>query len=596
MSGDELEVLLVEDNPGDARLIEEMLRDAGDLRRRVEGDAATDDGSRIHHETSLTDGLDRLSETGADVLLLDLGLPESTGLETLERVLDATEFVPIVVLTGLRDEGVGIEAVERGAQDYLVKDEVTSDLLVRSIHHAIERNRQERERARRVEQLEALNRLNRVSQDITHAVITTDTREDLERTVCERLVASDAYRFAWIGEVNRSTDEVTPRVSAGVEEGYLDEVTVDLSDGAEPEGPGAKAVRTRSVQVVQNVRADPEFEPWRERASARDYGSAAAIPIAHEDLFYGILAVYAESPNAFSEPEVEVLERLGDVIGHAITAVERRDALASDAALELEFAVTGFAEPLTGLTTSDDAVVDVETVVRSDDGVVAYGRADGVSREEFEGAVDRTDAIDEFRFLSSDGDELGFELVTDAATSLVTAVATHGGQISSGTVADGELRFVVGFPRGRDKRQLVELVEDHCPGASPRAQRTVERDDADVDTATSVIDDRLTDKQRSAVETAVFAGFFDWPRTSTGEDVADRLGVSPATFTQHLRAAERKLFEALFRDESADEESAPWTPLDADSEADSRPEANAESEPGSESATDADFETESGSE
>ncbi|WP_436923213.1 bacterio-opsin activator domain-containing protein [Halosimplex amylolyticum] len=581
MSGDELDLLLIEDNPGDARLIEEMLREVGDLRQRVEGDAAGADGSRIHHETTLSDGLDRLAESGTDVLLLDLGLPESTGLETLERVLDATEFVPIVVLTGLRDEGVGVEAVQRGAQDYLVKDEVTSDLLVRSIHHAIERNRQERERARRLEQLEALNNLNRVSQDITHAVITTDTRDDLERTVCERLVASDAYRFAWIGEVDRSTDEVTPRVSAGVEAGYLDEITVSLDGESGPEGPGAKAVRTQSVQVVQNVRTDPAFERWRDRASERDYGSAAAVPIAHEDLFYGVLAVYAESPNAFSEPEVEVLGRLGDVIGHAITAVERRDALVSDAALEIEFAVTGVAEELTALTADGQAVVDVETVVRSDRGVVAYGRADGVSGDAFREAVERTEVVDEFRFLSSDGDELGFELVTDIATSLVTAVATHGGQVSSATIADGELRFVVGFPRGRDKRQLVELVEEHCPGAVPRAQRTVQRDDDAVDTAASVIEDRLTEKQRSAVETAVFAGFFDWPRTSTGEEVADRLGVSPATFTQHLRAAERKLFEALFRDESADGESAPWTPLESDSGSDSDSVTESQSDSGS---------------
>ncbi|WP_459194494.1 bacterio-opsin activator domain-containing protein [Halosimplex sp. J119] len=566
MPGDELDVLLIEDNPGDARLIEEMIREAGDLRRRVEADAGAADGSQFHHETTLTDGLDALAESGADVLLLDLGLPESTGLDTLESVLDATEFVPIVVLTGLRDEEVGIEAVQRGAQDYLVKDEVTSDLLVRSIHHAIERNRQERERARRLEQLEALNRLNRVSQDVTHAVITTEAREDLERTVCERLVASDAYRFAWIGEVNRSTDQVTPRVSAGVEEGYLDDVTISLDDSGS-EGPAAAAVRTGEVQVVQDVRTDPSFEPWREIAGDRDFESVAAIPIAHEDLFYGLLVVYAESPSAFSDPEVEVLGRLGDVIGHAITAVERRDALVSDEVLELEFTTTGVAGELTALTAGTDAAIDVETVVRSDEGVVAYGQADGVSRDELADAFERADLIGDFRFLSSEGDDLGFELVTDAITSLVTAVATHGGQISGATVASGEFRFVVGFPRGRDKRQLVDLVEDHCPGATPRAQRTVQRDDADVDTAASVIDDRLTEKQRAAVETAVFAGFFDWPRTSTGEDVADRLGVSPATFTQHLRAAERKLFEALFRDgEASDDDSASWTPLESDRE------------------------------
>jgi predicted DNA binding protein/GAF domain-containing protein len=82
-------------------------------------------------------------------------------METLRTMTESVGAAPVIVLTGLRDEQVGVEAIQHGAQDYLVKDEVTSDLLVRSIHHAIERNAQERRRLRRREQLEALNTLTR---------------------------------------------------------------------------------------------------------------------------------------------------------------------------------------------------------------------------------------------------------------------------------------------------------------------------------------------------------------------------------------------------------------------------------------------------
>jgi len=314
MSEEKLDVLLIEDNPGDARLIEEMLGDAEELLQRVDVGAATVNGSQVHSEQRLSAGLDRLSELDVDVVLLDLNLPDSTGLDTLATVVEATEFVPVVVLTGLRDEQLGVEAIQRGAQDYLVKDEVTSDLLVRSMHHAIERNHQERERARRREQLEAVNHLNRVAQDVTHAVITTSTREQLERAVCERLVASDAYRFAWIGEVDHTNQRIVPRLAAGVEEGYLDDVTISL-DGEDPRGPSEKAVKTHQVHVMQNMQTAPEFEPWREDALARDYRSSVAVPIVYEDLLYGVLNIYASSPNAFSEPEVDILSRLGDVIG-----------------------------------------------------------------------------------------------------------------------------------------------------------------------------------------------------------------------------------------------------------------------------------------
>lgn len=544
--GRPLEVLLIEDNPGDARLIEEMLRDAADLLHRVEVGGSATANPELHHESYLADGLERLAGTVVDAVLLDLNLPDSAGMETLATVAEAAEWTPIVVLTGLRDEGVGIEAIQEGAQDYLVKDEVTSDLLARSLRHAIERNRQERERAQRREQLERINRLNEISGDVTHAVITTSSREELERAVCERLVASDAYRFAWLGDVERGTDRLSPRVAAGVEEGYLDDITVSVDDEATGQGPAGRAVRTQEVQVMQNVQTEPAFEPWREQAEKRGYRSSAAVPIVHEELLYGVLNVYAAAPNAFSEPERAILGRLGEIIGHAIAAIERKDALVGDTVLELAFRVEGRPDPLVSLSTRHERPIEIQTLVSNDGTVLAYGTAEGVPRGDFEEAVEATPIVDEGRILTPQGDDYTFEVVTDDAASLVEAVGTHGGAVTSATIADGELRFVVEFPPGRDKRQLVELVEDHCPDATNYAQRTVDRTDRSTENARSVFHERLTEKQRTALETAYFAGYFDWPRKSTGQEVADRLGISPATFTQHLRTAERELYSALY--------------------------------------------------
>ncbi|WP_224337588.1 bacterio-opsin activator domain-containing protein [Haloprofundus halobius] len=141
MSDEEtLEVLLVEDNPGDVRLIEELLDEA--TQRAVTLSESDSVGTpRLRRTDRLADGLEQLEASRVDVLLLDLGLPDSSGIDTLEAVRDRTNEVPVVVLTGVHDETVGVQAVQQGAQEYLVKDELTPTLLYRSIRHAIERKK-----------------------------------------------------------------------------------------------------------------------------------------------------------------------------------------------------------------------------------------------------------------------------------------------------------------------------------------------------------------------------------------------------------------------------------------------------------------------
>jgi signal transduction histidine kinase len=142
-----LSILLVEDNPGDRRLICEMLAEA----RSVTFD--------IKHADRLQAGLEYLGENRADVVLLDLGLPDSQGLETLSKMYAQVSEVPIVVLTGLDDEMTGVQAINKGAQDYLIKGQVDTNLLARTIRYAIERQQaDERERQLHL-QLDLSNRL-----------------------------------------------------------------------------------------------------------------------------------------------------------------------------------------------------------------------------------------------------------------------------------------------------------------------------------------------------------------------------------------------------------------------------------------------------
>ncbi len=131
MTEDAIRVLLIEDDPDDALLIRETLSESSRARFTVD---------RVDR---LSAGLERLDLGGVDVVLLDLGLPDSQGIGTFQTAHDRAPEVPFVVMTGLDDEEVGLSAMRAGAQDYLVKGQVRGELVARSLRYAIERRRLE---------------------------------------------------------------------------------------------------------------------------------------------------------------------------------------------------------------------------------------------------------------------------------------------------------------------------------------------------------------------------------------------------------------------------------------------------------------------
>ncbi|MDC4227280.1 MAG: EAL domain-containing protein [Candidatus Manganitrophus sp.] len=143
MNGDSIRVLLVEDNPADVRLVQEVL---------VESSARF----RITHVDRLDKALASLREESFDVILLDLSLPDSQGLETFRQVRTAMPALPILVLTYHQDEALALQTVQRGAQDFLTKGHEESRYLGRSIRYAIERKQAEERLRESNEQYRAL--------------------------------------------------------------------------------------------------------------------------------------------------------------------------------------------------------------------------------------------------------------------------------------------------------------------------------------------------------------------------------------------------------------------------------------------------------
>jgi two-component system, cell cycle sensor histidine kinase and response regulator CckA len=148
MSSAPIHVLLIEDNPGDARLLRELLQETGSSQ------------FELVHAERFSEAMTRLSERRFDVVLLDLSLPDAQGLDIISRLGSQAERTPIVILTGLNDEEIAIKALQQGAQDYLVKGQADGQLLARALRYAIERHKAE-------ESLKARNRELMVLRKIT---------------------------------------------------------------------------------------------------------------------------------------------------------------------------------------------------------------------------------------------------------------------------------------------------------------------------------------------------------------------------------------------------------------------------------------------
>ena len=144
MINSELRVVLLEDSPDDLDLIQEFLADVSSVK------------FTIASFEMLSKGIEYLAHHDADVVLSDLGLLDSQGLSTLDRLLANVSHLPVIVLTGLHDEQAGIEAVRMGAQDYLVKDEINSAVIYRTIIYAIQRFQMEQELRQHRDNLEEL--------------------------------------------------------------------------------------------------------------------------------------------------------------------------------------------------------------------------------------------------------------------------------------------------------------------------------------------------------------------------------------------------------------------------------------------------------
>lgn len=190
----------------------------------------------------------------------------------------------------------------------------------------------------RTNELTRLDDLNRIIRGIDQALVQADTREEIQRVVCQHMAASALYEFAWFGEYDMDEGKVVRVEWAGVNSRYLDNRTITTDDNLTGHGPISTAVRTREMQVVEDIATDVRCRPWREATLVQGGRSCVSLPLVYEDILYGVLCVYTARLDSDAN-EREVLDELGERIAYAINAIESKETLRTDTGVEISLAL-----------------------------------------------------------------------------------------------------------------------------------------------------------------------------------------------------------------------------------------------------------------
>lgn len=427
-----------------------------------------------------------------------------------------------------------------------------AELLAANTRAALERADRERalqgrDRAleERNEQLTKLNRINSVIRTIDRALIEATTREEIEREVCDRLVDANPYSGAVVATCELTRGRTELRTAAGV-----DESAIPAFADHDHDDPVVSVCRSREPMVVDRLRDEPALNPWRGDSYQRGHYSAAIVPLVSGEALYGSLVIYADQPAAFDDREMTVLEELGQIIGRSIAAAETKRSLLADSAVELELRTTDQQLFFVELTDELSCTATLEGVVPIDDGaLLAYVTVEGATADEIQELATDWSSVERCRPID-DGADGRFEFTLSGAFATLT-LTEYGATIRSAEAVDGEGRAVAEVAPDADIQTIVDGVQSAFPESELVRKQLVDQPVETVDELRSGLAGRLTDRQRAVLQAAYFGGYFDWPRASTAEEVAESMDIASSTLHYHLRHAHQELFQSLFEDRDA---------------------------------------------
>lgn len=418
----------------------------------------------------------------------------------------------------------------------------TDDAVTVYIQDVTDRHRDRQ----RIDQLRSdIDRLtitNTLISDILGELVDASTRTEIAETICDRLGDTDIYEFAWIGERDPGGDEIRVQASAGTTGRTLEAIDETLDGGTTV--PEHRAIETGEPVIVQPLGGDQRVpESVRRAAFADGLQSLLAIPLTYGSNVYGVVGIYAPDQDAFSQRERASFETVGEMAGFAINASRQRSLIRSDTVVELTLELTDSDAPLVAAATATDSRIVLDGVVGQRGDLYCYLRVD-----DSPGALDdELEAIPkarESRVIGTheDGGSLEVDLTPKTPLGILSA---QGVTITHAEYENGRGECTVELSPETDVRRVAGAITDDYE-ATVLAKRRRERELTTPEGFRDALADRLTDKQETALRTAFFANYFESPRGSSAEEVAETLDITGPTLLHHLRAGQRKLLAEFF--------------------------------------------------
>ncbi|NGM67511.1 PAS domain S-box protein [Natronolimnobius sp. AArcel1] len=373
---------------------------------------------------------------------------------------------------------------------------------------------------------------------LTQGLLEATDHETVERKACRALAAGDPYVGAWIDRTTIAQRQ-GKRTTAGFAAAAAERLTPDEwpVDGPTTASTG---VLTRDVQATID---ETSFT-----------GTLAAVELTYGDTTYGTLAVVTSRPEAFDDDECAWLETIGRHIGAAIAAVRRRNLLLSDRVAELEIVCKDSGSFFVETSRSLGCRFELETLVPvAESTQLYYVRLEGSSPAEVFERAEATEGIADCRLVETDAEGWRLEFVVDGAAPTLT-LTEYGVTVLEAVIEDGTATITGECAADTELRTVVDGLRAVFPDSKLVGKRETERTVQTAREFRTGLEDQLTDRQEATLRAAYYGGYYDWPRESTAEEIADAMDVSSPTLHNHLRKAQHELLQTFFDRSTGDGE------------------------------------------